>query len=202
MRSTEPSHTFWKTHRSLQAFDLLRALINSFFKVFSRVLGIASVHQSMIAKFMAVHQQRFKATLVASGELAHEHECCLCLRSQVDFNSWYVPCADLCPKNMVQWCSGIMWTIHKVHNRGRYTTNPKTMHWFLGKDPLKIKLYQHRPQIAKTIPPTMAHYNGTLQWHHSLCPHHSTLPWHRAMAPSNGTTSTPQSWSSPSLQQR
>ena len=98
MRSTEPSHTFWKTHRSLQAFDLLRALINSFFKVFSRVLGIASVHQSMIAKFMAVHQQRFKATLVASGELAHEHECRLRLRSQVDWNNSCAMCGFLCPK--------------------------------------------------------------------------------------------------------
>ena len=32
-------------------------------------------------------------------------------------------------------------------------------------------------------PQTIAHYNGTLQWHHSLCPHHSTLQWHLAMAP-------------------
>ena len=118
------------------------------------------------------------------------------------------------------------------------------------------KLYQHRPQIAKThfcvinvkkkcpqhstlqwhpamapsnvhrplpqswsspSPQTIAHYNGTLQWH-QVCslpqswsswhpamaprtpptlavtlpsPHHSTLQWHPAMALSNGTTSTP-----------
>ena len=42
--------------------------------------------------------------------------------------------------------------------------------------------------------PTIAHYNGTLQWHHvhspklvvTLSPNHSTLQWH------------PQSWSPPS----
>ena len=32
----------------------------------------------------------------------------------------------------------------------------------------------------------LAHYTGTLQWHHP-----STLQWHPAMAPSNGTTPTP-----------
>ena len=49
-------------------------------------------------------------------------------------------------------------------------------------------------------PPTIAHYNGTLQWHQSippklklvvtLPPNHSTLQWYPTMAPSNGTTST------------
>ena len=64
------------------------------------------------------------------------------------------------------------------------------------------KLYQHRPQIAKPyfcvinvekkMPPTIAHYNGTLIWHPAstppklvvtLPPNHSTLQWHPAMAP-------------------
>ena len=42
-------------------------------------------------------------------------------------------------------------------------------------------------------PPTIAHYNGTLQWHPAMAPrplNHSTLQWHPATAPSNGTTST------------
>ena len=54
-------------------------------------------------------------------------------------------------------------------------------------------------------PPTIAHYNGTLQWHPKMAPHpfppklklvvtlppnHSTLQWYPTMAPSNGTTST------------
>ena len=89
------------------------------------------------------------------------------------------------------------------------------------------KLDPHRPQIAKNnfcvvnvkkkcLPPTIAHYNGTLQWHPAMAPrplpqswsspsppNHSTLQWHPAMAPSNGTTSTPpkfplpKNWSSP-----
>ena len=55
----------------------------------------------------------------------------------------------------------------------------------------KKKLYQHRPQIAKTnfcainvekkSSPTIAHYNGTLQWHPAMAPR-----------------PLPQSWSSPS----
>ena len=70
------------------------------------------------------------------------------------------------------------------------------------------KLYQHRPQIAKTNfcvikgttstpsklvvthPSTIAHYNCTQQWHHAHSPkvgrhppHHSTLQWHPAMDP-------------------
>ena len=54
-------------------------------------------------------------------------------------------------------------------------------------------------------PPTIAHYNGTLQWHPAMAPrplpqsrsspsprttNHSTLQWHPTMARSNGTTST------------
>ena len=48
--------------------------------------------------------------------------------------------------------------------------------------------------------PTIAHYNGTLQWHPAMAPRPlqlvvtlppSTLQWHPTMAPSNGTTSTP-----------
>ena len=65
---------------------------------------------------------------------------------------------------------------------------------------------------SKLVVTRLAHYNGTLQWHHPLpppqhtlsngttsappklvvalpSPHHSTLQWHPAMAPSNGTTS-------------
>ena len=45
--------------------------------------------------------------------------------------------------------------------------------------------------------PTIARYNGTLQWHHVHSPkvgrhppNHSTLQWHPTMVPSNGTTST------------
>ena len=53
--------------------------------------------------------------------------------------------------------------------------------------------------------PTIAHYNGTLQWHHVHSPkvgrhpppNHSTLQSHPAMAPSNGTTSTPSKLSTP-----
>ena len=67
---------------------------------------------------------------------------------------------------------------------------------------LVIKLYQHRPQIAKTnfcvirghvhspkvklvvtLPPTMAHYNGTLRRHPAMAPR----PLHPAVAPCNGT---------------
>ena len=59
------------------------------------------------------------------------------------------------------------------------------------------------PKLAVAFPPTIAHYNGTLQWHPAMAPrplpqswpspspNHSTLQWHPAMAPSNGTTSTP-----------
>ena len=75
-----------------------------------------------------------------------------------------------------------------------------------------FKLYQHRPQIAKTnfcvrsspSTPTIAHYNGTLHWHPAMAPRplpqswpspsprHSRLQWHPAMAPAiNSTTSTP-----------
>ena len=42
-------------------------------------------------------------------------------------------------------------------------------------------------------PATIAHYNGTLQWHHvhsTIAHYNGTLQWHPAMAPSNGTTST------------
>ena len=70
---------------------------------------------------------------------------------------------------------------------------------------------------SKLVATRLAHYNGTLHWHHPLpppqhttmapsngttsappklvvalpSPHHSTLQWHPAMAPSNGTTSAP-----------
>ena len=94
----------------------------------------------------------------------------------------------------------------------------KDFHLFVGhpkkhhrKKTSTWKLYQHRPQIAKTIfcvrsspsTPTIAHYNGTLHWHPAMAPRplpqswpspssrHSTLQWHPAMAPSNSTTSTP-----------
>ena len=61
----------------------------------------------------------------------------------------------------------------------------------------------HPHKVGRHPPPSLSPPNHSRlqwhpQWHHSLCPHHSTLQWHRAMAPSNGTTSTPQSWSSPS----
>ena len=52
--------------------------------------------------------------------------------------------------------------------------------------------YQGR---GKMPPQTIAHYNGTLQWHHVHSPkvgrHPPQLQWHPAMAPCNGTTSTP-----------
>ena len=58
------------------------------------------------------------------------------------------------------------------------------------------------PKLVITLPPTIAHYNGTLQWHHVHSPkvghhpppNHSTLQWHPAMAP----RPLPQSWPSPS----
>ena len=49
------------------------------------------------------------------------------------------------------------------------------------------------------MPPTIAHYNGTLIWHPTstppklavtLPPNHRTLQWHPTKAPSNGTTSS------------
>ena len=55
------------------------------------------------------------------------------------------------------------------------------------------------PKLVVALrPPTIAHYNGTLQWHHDHFtkigrhpppPNHSTL--HTTMAPCNGTTTTP-----------
>ena len=51
------------------------------------------------------------------------------------------------------------------------------------------------PKLVVTLPPTIAHYNGTLQWHHvhsakvGHLPNHSTLQCHHVH---------PQSWSSPS----
>ena len=52
----------------------------------------------------------------------------------------------------------------------------------------------HSPKVGRYPPRTIAHYNGTLQWHHWSSPfprNDSALQWHLAMAPSNGTTSTP-----------
>ena len=56
----------------------------------------------------------------------------------------------------------------------------------------------HRPlpqSWSSPSPQTIAHYNGTLQWHHVLLQswlspsprNDSALQWHLAMAPSNGT---------------
>ena len=51
------------------------------------------------------------------------------------------------------------------------------------------------PKVGRHPPPTIAHYNGTLQWHPAMAPrplpqswpspspNHSTLQWHPAMAP-------------------
>ena len=53
------------------------------------------------------------------------------------------------------------------------------------------------PQSWSTRPPTIAHYNGTLQWHHvhsTIAHYNGTLQWHPAMAP----RPLNQSWSSPS----
>ena len=86
---------------------------------------------------------------------------------------------------------------------------PHQWRWSKQKPEILNKLYQHRPQIAKTnfcvrlspSTPTIAHYNGTLHWHHvhspkvgRHLPRHSTLQWHPAMAP----RPLPQSWPSPS----
>ena len=58
-------------------------------------------------------------------------------------------------------------------------------------------------------PPTIAHHNGSPQWHPAMAPHplpqswsspypnHSTQ-WHRTMAPAMAPRPLPQSWSSPS----
>ena len=65
------------------------------------------------------------------------------------------------------------------------------------------------PKVGRHPPPTIAHYNGTLQWHPAMAPrplpqswpspspNHSTLQWHPAMAP----RPLPQSWPSPSPNQ-
>ena len=63
------------------------------------------------------------------------------------------------------------------------------------------------PKLVVTLrPPTIAHYNGTLQWHHDHStkigrhpppPNYSTLQWHPAMAP----RPLHQNWSSPSAPQ-
>ena len=67
----------------------------------------------------------------------------------------------------------------------------------------RLAHYNGTLQWHHPLPPP-AHYNGTLQWHPAMAPrplpqswsspspppHHSTLQWHPAMAPSNGTTST------------
>ena len=56
------------------------------------------------------------------------------------------------------------------------------------------------PPKLVVAPPTIAHDNGTQQWHHvhsskvgrHPLPNHRTLQWHHTtMAPCNGTTSTP-----------
>ena len=60
-------------------------------------------------------------------------------------------------------------------------------------------------KIGRHPAPTIAHYNGTLQWHHvllqswsppptTIAHYNGTLQWHPAMAP----RPLPQSWSSPS----
>ena len=80
--------------------------------------------------------------------------------------------------------------------------NHSTLQWHPAMAPRPL------PQSSSfSTPPTIAHYNSTLQWppqwHHvhspssPYPPNHSTLQWHPTMAPNNAPRPLPQSWSSP-----
>ena len=94
------------------------------------------------------------------------------------------------------------WVPLQVHSNGTTSTpqklvvalapNQSTLQWHPTMAPRPL------PQswTSFSTPPTIAHYNGTLQWHPqwhvvTLPRNHSTLQWHPTMAPSNGTTSPP-----------
>ena len=68
--------------------------------------------------------------------------------------------------------------------------NTSTQQWH--RPPLKVghrpssTLHWH-PAMAPPPPPTIAHYNGTLQWHHVHSPKSSSQPQYTTMAPYNGT---------------
>ena len=93
--------------------------------------------------------------------------------------------------------------------------NHSTLQWHPAMAPHPLVQSWSSP----SPPPTIAHYNDTLQWHHihstiahyngtlqlhpaiaprplpqsqssPSSPNHSTLQWHPTMAPTNGTTST------------
>ena len=60
-----------------------------------------------------------------------------------------------------------------------------TVHLKVGHHPSST-LHWH-PAMAPPPPPTIAHYNGTLQWHHVHSPKSSSQPQYTTMAPYNGT---------------
>ena len=75
---------------------------------------------------------------------------------------------------------------------GRHPPNHSTLQWHPAMAPSN-----GTTSTPASSPPTIAHYNGTQQWHHVHSPkvgchpppNHTTLQWHPTMAPSNGTTS-------------
>ena len=80
--------------------------------------------------------------------------------------------------------------------------NRSTLQWHPAMAPRPF----HQNWSSPSAPPTIAHYNGTLQSHHDHStkigrhpppPNHSTLQWHPAMAP----RPLHQNWSSPSAPQ-
>ena len=75
--------------------------------------------------------------------------------------------------------------------------NDSTLQWHPTMAPSN-GTHVHSPKVGWHPPPTIAHYNGTLQWHHVHSPkvgrHTGTQPLHTTMAP----RPLPQSWPSPS----
>ena len=94
---------------------------------------------------------------------------------------------------------GVWVKLVALNIEGGYETEIGTLQWHPAKAlrPLPQSTPQWHPAMAlrplpqswssPSPPPTIAHNNGTQQWHYVHSPNHSTLE----MAPCNGTTSTP-----------
>ena len=53
------------------------------------------------------------------------------------------------------------------------------------------------PKLVVTLPPTIAHYNGTLRWHPAMAPYDCTQQWHHVHCTLHwhpGATSNPPKW--------
>ena len=90
--------------------------------------------------------------------------------------------SSCCHPTIARYNGTLQW--HHVHSPKLAVTLPpnhSTLQWHPAMAPRPLPQSWPSPS-----PPTIAHYNGTQQWH--------TLQWHPTMAPSNGTTSLPQIW--------